>query len=155
MQVLLRWFLRTSFLHCRGWSRRPIPRTFLVRKWERTLFSNCHMTNCHVIIRSSSHESQERETITFCFQHSQQLPKMLTHLWSSSSLSDVRFLTPFFFLAALCLFPLSETQLTASLFAPASKSRLTSPASWASGSSTSFVLARRFTRAQLFVCSSH
>ena len=74
VRVLVRWFVRTCFSHSRGWSRRPISRTFLVRKKERerererTRLSNCHMTNGHVIVGSSVHESQEKESITFCSQ---------------------------------------------------------------------------------------
>ena len=37
---------------------------------ERTRFSNCHMTNGHMIVGSSAHESPERGTITFGSQHS-------------------------------------------------------------------------------------
>ena len=35
-------------------------------KREKTRFSNCHMTNGHLIVGSSTHKSQEKETITFC-----------------------------------------------------------------------------------------
>ena len=37
-------------------------------KRSRTNFSNCDMTNGHMIVGSSAHESQERETIMFCSQ---------------------------------------------------------------------------------------
>ena len=46
----------------------PYPQDILGRKEVELTshFLNCHMTNGHVIVGSSAHESQEKETISFC-----------------------------------------------------------------------------------------